>query len=339
MMKNIRRFIRTLYQPFRTAVVKPIENSNVFEIFKKRALEPLKISSRRMVGRMLRKSKYFKPCVVVRLDCGLGNQMQQYSLGRKVEELCALQVYYDVTWFKRDGLDSDHKRGRNLGLETAFPSLKIPYAGYFTSRIYRHLFKLYPGDETDNEEFVVSSNIPRYLEGHCLRFRDDQKMRGVYVFGLPLSEENRKILSMIEKGSCSVAVHVRRGDYVGSRYEMATPGYFKEAIRIVAKNESSAEPVFFIFSDGMDWCREALAGIDAKIVFVECNDNDNGPADMYLMSRCSHFILSNSTFSYWSAFLSDRTPDKLVISPRRGFADNAVSDGKLSGWIGVSVDS
>jgi hypothetical protein len=117
---------------------------------------------------------------------------------------------------------------------------------------------------------------------------------------------------------------------------MTTPSYFRDAISLMARNEFPARPTIFVFSDDLGWCRNTLGDLGEDLVFVDNNDNDSGSADMYLMSRCRHFILSNSTFSYWAEFLSDRSPDKLVITPSRHSADYGGS-GRLSGRISLPV--
>jgi hypothetical protein len=90
----------------------------------------------------------------------------------------------------------------------------------------------------------------------------------------------------------------------------------------------------------MDWCREILAGMDEKFVFVDNNDNDSGEADMFLMSRCAHFIISNSSFSWWPAWLSRRSPGKIVVMPDVWLANESLA-GKLrmrvDGWALLSV--
>jgi hypothetical protein len=124
---------------------------------------------------------------------------------------------------------------------------------------------------------------------------------------------------------------------------MITTVFFLEnAVKLIKRGVSPENPVFFVFSDGMDWCKENFGGLDGDFVFVEENDNDNGPADMFLISRCAHFILSRSTFSYWGAFLSDRSPKKTVVVPvsRAEFdaSGHSLPGKKKSQWIALPVE-
>lgn len=336
-MRKVRLFLRRVYQPFRFAVVKPIENSGLYKRIKENIMDPLRIFFAAGAGRLLIRLGLVKTCVVVCVDGGLGNQMMQYSLGRKVEKSCDLPVYYDVAWFSRDGMDINHRLNRNFEIETAFPGIKLKKAGFFTSGVYRIGFKVRGEIVEEQEDFVLSSRCPRYLGWGCVRFRDDEMVRDEFVFGVRLSEDNKAVLAEIENASCSVAVHVRRGDYIGSIHEMTSPAYFMEAIKLVSENAAPERATFFVFSDDMGWCKDNLGGLNERVIFVENNDNDHGSVDMYLMSRCRSFILSNSTFSYWASFLSDRSPDSLVITPCRDSSGVTRNGERLSGHVSVPV--
>jgi len=128
----------------------------------------------------------------------------------------------------------------------------------------------------------------------------------------PLSEQNKLIIE--EMQSCnSVAVHFRRGDflsvYFNSDLNICTEGYYKRGMRYIAEHVTN--PVFYIFSDDIDW-------IKANVKFehsVKYMDSGNpGHEDFRLMYNCKHFVISNSTFSWWASYLPDN-PEKIVIAP------------------------
>jgi hypothetical protein len=296
--------------------VKPVENSEIYRSFETRVLIPLRKFGGTFIREGIKKLPRFKRCVVISIDGGLGNQMCQYSMGKRVERESALPVYYDLSWFQRRGMDINNRFSRNYELEATFPRIKLRTAGPFITAVYRKFFKVY-NNSAETYEQVVSSAEPRYIAGCCSVSRDNEKVKSDFVFGLDLSDANKSVLSKIDAAECAVAVHVRRGDYVGLSIEITNPGYFKEAIASVAESVAPRKPIFFVFSDGMDWCRENFTGISENLVFADNNDNDHGASDMYLMSRCHHFILSYSTFSYWSAFLSTRAAGKIMIWPEK----------------------
>lgn len=143
------------------------------------------------------------------------------------------------------------------------------------------------------------------------------QVRSVYQFRkLILTDRMRSYEKQIAE-CCAVSVHIRRGDYLDPKYSPLYAGicdeaYYENAIAQMKKLVPGAR--FFFFSNDTEWVKEHYSGPD--YVTVEGNDEDSGCADLYLMSRCQHNIIANSSFSWWGAWLNDN-PDKKVIGPRR----------------------
>lgn len=138
--------------------------------------------------------------------------------------------------------------------------------------------------------------------------------------------------------SNSVAIHIRRGDYLKKAlHNVCTKDYYARSIEYM--RESLAEPCFFIFSDDIEWCRANIGF--GEYDFVVINTADQRLADFYLMSLCKHVIISNSSFSWWAAWLNS-SPDKIIVSPDRWFNDEimnaqALRDTIPGSWIRVEV--
>lgn len=127
--------------------------------------------------------------------------------------------------------------------------------------------------------------------------------------------KNIKFLEKIENEE-SVCVSIRRGDFVENpvfkkRFYVCRPDYFEEAIKIIKKKVKN--PNFFIFSDDIEWCKKNLKFLPKDAEFEPLNN----PVyeKLRLMYSCKHFIISNSTFSWWAQFLS-RNEKKIVIAPK-----------------------
>lgn len=150
---------------------------------------------------------------------------------------------------------------------------------YFESEIYFKDFK----DE------IIKQVTPRNL--------DIQKLQ-------PLLEE-------ISKNN-SVCIHVRRGDFLKDRFHetMLPIGYQKEAIRFA--NQIIPTANFFVFSDSLDFSKKELAGED-NLSFV--GKGLSSLESLFLMSKCSHNIIANSTFSWWAAYMN-QTKDHITIAPK-----------------------
>jgi hypothetical protein len=103
----------------------------------------------------------------------------------------------------------------------------------------------------------------------------------------------------------SIAIHLRRvqNDVV------LQSDYYSESIDQMMTKISN--PHFFIFSDDIEWCKKNLK-VEGSLTFVEHNSNDE-ISELWLMSQCKHFIIANSTFSWWGASLSVN-PTKNIIA-------------------------
>ncbi len=132
---------------------------------------------------------------------------------------------------------------------------------------------------------------------------------------LVINDRNKSIVQEMNR-TLSVAIHVRRGDFLSSKYaakhaNVATIQYYQAAIEYVRTKFVS--PKFFVFSDDIKWCKESLLLPDAT--FVDWNVGNESYIDMYLMTRSKAIIIANSTFSYWGAYLNNNNP--IVIYPEK----------------------
>ena len=142
---------------------------------------------------------------------------------------------------------------------------------------------------------------------HCAReIREEQ-----FTFKQEIVDECKEIVE-----SCfndPIALHIRRGDFLinSANHHNQSLDYYEEALK---KFDTSRQVV--IFSDDPDWCMEQKLFADDRFIVSEAA----GPYhDLYLMSQCSDFIVANSTFSWWGAWLANRGR---VIAPKQWFGSN-----------------
>jgi len=133
----------------------------------------------------------------------------------------------------------------------------------------------------------------------------------------------------------AVCVHVRRGDFVSNPFH-GTSGieYFHQAVALIAKRVSN--PHWFVFSDDLEWCMNNLPLKHAPtFVPYECA-GEKSQFHLRLMTMCRHFIISNSTFAWWAAWLNTN-PEKMVVAPKRWFADSHLDTKDLipETWIRI----
>ena len=130
---------------------------------------------------------------------------------------------------------------------------------------------------------------------------------------------NSEINSAILRASSAVAIHVRRGDYISNELYKKNIGaldlsYYKNAVSYLNSKIQDAE--CFVFSDDIEWCESNL-GFLPRVNFVRSERSKKGMAnDLHSISSCKHHIISNSTFSWWGAYLS-KVQNKIVIAPKK----------------------
>lgn len=107
----------------------------------------------------------------------------------------------------------------------------------------------------------------------------------------------------------SVAIHVRRGDYLtlGKCFNILPMSYYEQALSMIKAKR------VLVFSDDIKWCKANFRG--SEYTFIEGNE----PCiDLILMSSVENNIIGNSSFSWWSAWLN-KNPNKTVIAPKNWF--------------------
>jgi Glycosyl transferase family 11 len=124
------------------------------------------------------------------------------------------------------------------------------------------------------------------------------------------SQLNRAWLERVRRSN-SVCVHVRRGDYIQSGLGLCPLSYYTEAATVMRNRVGN--PVFFVFSDDLQWCREYFS-ID-NAVLVDANNSDDPVSELHIMSSCRHHIIANSSFSWWAAWLAE-SRKQVVIAPQ-----------------------
>lgn len=133
----------------------------------------------------------------------------------------------------------------------------------------------------------------------------------------------------------SIAVHIRRGDYVkpGSIYaDLSSTDYYDKAIKLALDIYPNAH--IYFFSDDLEYVKTHFNYANAH--FVDCNRGANSYLDMSLMSLAKVNIMANSTFSYWGAYMGHE--HKTVIYPKNWFSVNSgrkAPNIMLNSWIQV----
>lgn len=270
-----------------------------------------------------------KLSVVVGLSGGLGNQMFQYAAGRALALRLQVPLTLDVSWF-------ENRLDRHFALRPfrikANPVNPWPLMSRFPaifSRIFRRFLNRIMGVKVWREPYFHFSekfngiSVPVYLLGYWQSEKYfsaiRQELLSDFTLKEPLPLTCQEILAKM-KESDAVCVHVRRGDYVTESSAAKNHGtcsveYYKNGMVELCSHLTS--PHFFIFSDDISWAKSNLI-YDYPITFVDVNSSRDAHLDLILMTKCKHFLIANSSLSWWAAWLSCN-PEKIVIAPYKWF--------------------
>lgn len=176
-----------------------------------------------------------------------------------------------------------------------------------------------------NENTILNSNVPVdkaiYLAGYYESEIFFKPHASEIIQQLSVKRNIRKRLensikyfaSIISSATDSVAVHVRRRDFISENRKIPIL-YYRAAIkRMKIEIGATKEITFFVFSDDIDTVKSDFRNITENFVFVS-NKDLSQLADFMLMAMCNHIIVANSTFSWWTAYLNGNKK-KIVIAP------------------------
>jgi len=274
--------------------------------------------------------------IIVKLSGGLGNQLFQYAMGRRLAHLHGTDLRFDLSGFQEGG-----KRQYALGpfrMTAGFATQQEVCAltEYRPGAVKRVWDRFLPRSARRARSYVCEGKSfrfnPRilslpdnlYVDGYWQSekyFQDiPEIIRQEVTVKNPLAGRNRELAEVIASIN-SVSLHIRRGDYVSDPKTSQSHGncsldYYVQCAQELA--EAVDQPHYFVFSDEPQWARANLK-LDAPLTIVDHNGTAQAYEDLRLMCHCMHHIIANSSFSWWGAWLNPR-PDKLVYAPKQWFS-------------------
>jgi len=271
--------------------------------------------------------------IIVKLKGGLGNQLFQYALGRRLTYFNNVQLKLDVSYYRTSKSRSYSLHHFNI-VENMATDDDLDAFGIVEERGLRKVLSKvlekrkpvhnpHRMDERlwafDPEILNVSDNA--YLEGYWASEKYFSKIAEVLRAELTprhkLDKVNEEMASEMARAS-SVSVHIRRGDYVTNPeinkvFGTCSMKYYNKCISEIALK--IRDPHFYVFSDDVQWTKKNLI-IEHPVTYVDQNNKENDFKDLHLMSKCKHHIIANSSFSWWGAWLGTNK-DQIVFATSR----------------------
>jgi len=268
--------------------------------------------------------------IIVRPIGGLGNQLFGYAAARRLALANDAELVIDAI----SGFAHDHVYRRHYQLERfAIPARHATAAERLEplSRPRRYLMRALSrrrpfaerryiqqdGVEFEPRLLALKPRGTLYLEGYWQSeryFADVATTIRTDLTIVPPTDAQNLAIAERMRGVPSVAVHVRFFEAPGQAdLSNAPTDYYARALAAMEKLLPGAH--YFVFSDRPADALKRLPVAPERVTLVAHNHGDeNAYADLWLMTQCRHFIIANSTFSWWGAWLAAH-PDKQVIAP------------------------
>ena len=238
-----------------------------------------------------------------------GNQMFQYAATRGI----AAKHNYD--WCIPDGPKTDEEFNDEENQHKLFMAFKM--GGVKTINMHPAPYKqegsfTFDQDLFDNCEDNI--NLYGYFQSEKYFKHIEDDIRKLFAPKKEAKEAYEEVKDLFDD---PVALHIRRGDFLinSVHHHNLSMKYYEEAL-----NQFDSDRQVIIFSDDTDWCKQQPLFEGDRFLVCE----GGGPyTDLYMMSKCDDFIIANSTFSWWGAWLS-HNKEKVVIYPDRWFGPNNI---------------
>ena len=279
--------------------------------------------------------------IIVNLNGGLGNQMFQYANGKALAIRKGVDLLVDTSLYGKKSMHQGFELGRvfDLPVNVATKLDLKKVLGVFQSPLANRIIARLPFPKILSKPFILEphfefwdglNNCPSnaYLFGYWQSeryFLDyEARIRSEFTFQPFLDKKNIEVAKKIQESNYAVCIHVRRGDYVSnpsanSYHGALSPSYYFDALDYLSKKIPTMQ--LFVFSDDIEWVKNNIDLSPYSTYFVSHNKGANSYQDMALMSLCKHYVIANSSFSWWGAWLNS-SKDKIVVAPKRWFVEN-----------------
>ena len=255
--------------------------------------------------------------IIIKIQVGLGNQMFQYAYGKIITKN-KIKLKLDNTWYnynkkvKRKYRLNIFDNKINLANEK---DIKL-FKPFFKNKIFEKIYHILKINTNIYQKHIIENKTHNKIiikEGFWTNKLDLEKnekyIQKIFKFKKKFIQKNKLKYKINTKNS--ISIHVRRTDYKNKNNDFIILDikYYKKAIEHIFKKIN--DPIFFIFSDDIKWCEKNLNFINNKYYIKSKKDYE----DLYLMSKCKHNIIANSTFSWWAAYLNNNK-NKIIITPK-----------------------
>ncbi len=292
---------------------------------------------------MTRSSKLNDPYIIIRLQGGLGNQLFMYAFAKSISMKNRLQIKLDTTsGFYNDKVYKRKYLLHHFSIDDEVTSEWESFYHLWGERrrsLVRRYNKLLPLIKRnyikekvkgfDRDIFEMPIRRTTYYDGYWQSYKYFEWIEGFLreklSFDFPLTPEILEEAKSIEKCN-AVCLGIRRFDDIPikrrSRKNILRADYYEKAMHLI--ENKVLEPHLFVFTQDIEWAKYYLSSNQYHVTFINEKDSHLGAVvDLWLMTLCKHYVISNSTLHWWGAWLN-KDPHKVVIAPQNGWGNRDI---------------
>lgn len=268
------------------------------------------------------------------INGGLGNQLFQFATGyavsRKNDDNLLLNTStYDIEFQKINNLTIRTFQLDKFNIKANTITLKINSHSSKISKLANRVKKINTVGTIFNTKFYKESNpyeynpdIYNYKNNTYLcgyfqswkyfdEYRNELKQQ-LSIQKTQLSEGAIRICNQC-KTSKSIALHIRRGDYINTSDWLIDERFYLEALKRLGSLIDLDSCRIYVFCDQEGFAEKLLKDFK-NVVFVSAFNLFTDLEEFWMMKSCNNHIISNSSFSWWAAYLCDNR-EQIVFAP------------------------
>ena len=278
--------------------------------------------------------------IIFKLEGRLGKQLLQYAFARSLSHDLDEELFLDISRYGFD-IPVEHLIYCLHPFSIKAAVGYYPFYTYLENKSFQgklHVYEkgmpltfhgLYCKDLMEKE--IGNLEFPAYFTGYYSAGFDENNFKvfseKFFIHNEKIIREDLKYLPEISdefkglaeeiKQSNAVGIHIRRGEYKDlANFGTCSVSYYQKAIEEIASKVEN--PKFFVFSEDQEWVKKNI-DIPYPHTHVYFERQKHAVSAGYtellkVLSLCDHFIIANSTFSWWGAWLGEN-PDKIIIAP------------------------
>lgn len=291
--------------------------------------------------------------IVTRIWGGLGNQLFQYAFGYAIAKDNGEELRLDTTFYGKQHnsrqtertldmfkLPINNKKEINpVEISRLITFLQKPSVNYLIRRLLPKAIRIgkltyvkedklqYLPEVTNVNNKYVYYDGYWHSDRYFAKYREEIIEQFVYS-NKSIEDEYSSFITDAPDGE-TVAVHIRRGDYITQNNPNAMGiEYYRAAIE--KAKTIIKKPIFCFFSDDPEWVKNNFSNIP-QLIIANYHRSLNDIEEFQLMAKCKHQIISNSSYSWWAAWLNNNN-NKIVIVPK---VWHGKKDMMLDSWIKI----